>query len=72
MNKIKGFIFNLIRKLFWSDYDPNEEFVCGYCGKEMYHRFIFCSQACEKALYVEESSAVLNITENISYTGDVF
>ena len=47
INKIKKWGFDLIRKNFWGDYDVNEEFSCGYCGKEMYHRYIFCSQTCE-------------------------
>lgn len=46
MNKVKRFIFNLIRKYFWKDYDPNEEFNCGWCGREMYHRYLYCSQVC--------------------------
>jgi len=44
MNKIKKIIFNLIRRFFWNDYDPNEEFSCGCCGKEMFYRHLFCSQ----------------------------
>ncbi len=46
MNKIRRFIFNWIRKTFWKDYDPNEDFNCGYCGKEMLRRYLFCSTKC--------------------------
>jgi len=56
MNKIRKMFFGFLRKLFWADYDPNEEFSCGYCGKEMYGRYIFCSQLCEDKCFVEDGS----------------
>ena len=46
INNIRKTIFDFIRKNFWSDYDPNEDFNCGYCGKEMLRRFLFCSKEC--------------------------
>ena len=47
MNKIRKLLFDFVRKTFWKDYDPNEEFSCGGCGKEMYKRYLYCSQSCE-------------------------
>ena len=55
INKIRLVVFNFIRKHFWDDYDPNEEFSCGYCDKEMYRRYLFCSQKCTD-LFEEETS----------------
>jgi hypothetical protein len=49
MNFIRRTIFNFIRRIFWSDYDRNEDFSCGYCGKEMLRRFLYCSQKCTDA-----------------------
>lgn len=47
MNKIKKFIFDLTRRVFWKDYDANEDFNCMWCGKEMFHRYLYCSQECD-------------------------
>ena len=47
-NKFKSFIFDLIRYLFWKDYDVNEDFRCSNCGKEFYKRQIYCSVKCSK------------------------
>ena len=46
MNKLRKFIFNLIRKYTWSDYDANERFGCMQCGKQMLNRYLFCSTKC--------------------------
>lgn len=43
---IREFVFNLIRRLTWKDYDANEEFCCGNCGKPMYKRYLYCSNEC--------------------------
>jgi len=46
MNRIRFFVFNLIRRIFWKSYNPNEDFTCCCCQKELYHRYLFCSSAC--------------------------
>ena len=46
MNKLKAYVFDLVRRLFWDDYDPNEDFNCCYCGKPVFHRYLFCSIKC--------------------------
>ena len=53
MEKIKKFVFNVIRYFFWSDYDPNEDFSCGFCGKAVYHRYLFCSRECQEKFEAE-------------------
>lgn len=45
-NKIRKFVFDYIRKYFWKDYDPNEDFTCGVCGKQMLNRYLCCSNKC--------------------------
>jgi len=55
MNRVRKMVFSFLRKSFWADYDPNETFSCGYCGKEMYKRYLFCSQACEDKCYGENT-----------------
>ncbi|RKY28445.1 MAG: hypothetical protein DRP83_00665 [Planctomycetota bacterium] len=32
------------------DANPNEDFVCGWCGKDLPGRFMFCRAHCEDAL----------------------
>ena len=29
-----------------SDYNPNEDYLCFYCGKEVHERILYCSEAC--------------------------
>jgi len=60
MNKIRKLFFDYIRKLFWKTYCPDEEFACGNCDKEMYRRFIFCSQKCENEFYDSREDELIN------------
>ena len=46
--------YNLIRALFWTDYDPNEDFVCINCSKPVFKRVLFCSYKCENDFKMEE------------------
>ena len=46
--RLMDFFFDLIRREFWKDYDPNEEFYCCHCCKPVFKRYIFCSDKCEK------------------------
>ena len=40
----------LIRTILMeAEYEPNEEFICGYCGCEVEGRYLYCSQACTDA-----------------------
>ena len=48
---MKQFIYNLIRKLFWKSYDPNEDFVCMNCGKPVFRRYLFCCAKCHDEFY---------------------
>ena len=43
---LKYKFYDFIRWLFWSDYDKNEDFICGYCGKPVFRRYIYCSKWC--------------------------
>lgn len=45
-NNVRRYIFNAARRLFWKNYDPNEDFTCVNCGKEMFGRTLFCSEKC--------------------------
>ncbi len=47
-NRLKRKFYNFIRKMFWKSYDPNEDFSCGNCGKEMLRRFLYCSVECSE------------------------
>ena len=47
MNRLRKMVFGFIRKYFWSDYNPNEDFGCMYCGKQMLRRYLYCSQRCQ-------------------------
>jgi predicted nucleic acid-binding Zn ribbon protein len=33
-----------------TDYDPNEDHICGGCGKPLRGRFLFCNSVCEELL----------------------
>jgi len=37
-----------------TDYDPNEDHICGFCGKDLGGRFLFCNKECEDKLFSEE------------------
>lgn len=55
---VSDFVFTLIRRLFWSDFNTNEDFYCMQCGKPVYRRLLFCSVDCsngfEKEIMGEE------------------
>lgn len=38
--------YDLIRPLFVRDWDRNEDFVCGHCGRPVLRRYLFCSIEC--------------------------
>lgn len=48
MNKIRKYVFDFMRWFWWDDYDPDEEFSCGHCGKQVLRRILFCSEHCSK------------------------
>jgi hypothetical protein len=38
--------YGWVRRTFWKDFDPNEDFTCTQCGKPVYRRILFCSDKC--------------------------
>lgn len=63
MNKLRRIFFNLLRSLFWIDYNPNEDFTCMNCGKEMYHRYLCCSPKCTEEQ--EKMDLIAELTKNL-------
>ena len=50
---LKFMFFTLIRPLFVNHVDPNEDFLCCWCGKPVLIRELYCSEKCSK--YAEEN-----------------
>lgn len=48
--RIIAWVFSLLRPLFVSDIDPNEDFVCGECARPVLRRYLYCSAACANHL----------------------
>jgi len=48
INNIRRVVFNLVRKALWRDYNINEDFDCEYCSKQMFNRYLYCSNRCEE------------------------
>ena len=46
INGVRKLIFNIIRRLCWSDYNANEDFGCMQCGKQILNRYLYCSNKC--------------------------
>lgn len=45
--KLLEIFYKIIRPLFVSDIDPNEDYNCGTCNKPVLKRYLFCSHKCE-------------------------
>lgn len=43
---VRARFYDLIRRIFWRDYDSNEDFTCTECGKPVFRRTLFCSDRC--------------------------
>jgi len=41
-------VYDAVRPFVVRDLDPNEDFVCGHCGKPVLTRTLFCSTACAR------------------------
>ena len=50
----KRFLFKLIRPLFVTNIDPNEEFECVICGEPVLKRKLVCSNLCLILLLEDE------------------
>jgi hypothetical protein len=37
-----------LRSFFYKLQDPNEEYICGFCGKETRPRVLYCSIECSE------------------------
>ena len=44
-----NFIYDMVRKIYWGDYGPNEDFFCMQCNKPVFRRILFCCLECEKS-----------------------
>lgn len=55
MNWFKKYLYGLIRPLFVKDIDPNENFKCGFCGKPVLKRILYCSSICSDLDIIEET-----------------
>lgn len=73
--KVLAKLYSIIRPLFVINIDPNEDFSCGWCGKPVLRRIVFCSSKCEKEdfedakwldapLTEKEKRAIENVDEN--------
>ena len=51
---ILNMLYDIIRRMFWKDYDSNENFICACCGKPLYERLIFCSKKCSDKYLKEQ------------------
>lgn len=40
--------YDLIRPLFVRNWDRNEDFVCGHCGRPVLRRYLYCSSECSE------------------------
>lgn len=48
MRKFRTWFYNLIRPLFVGNIDPNEDFICGNCGRAVLYRQLFCDEVCDR------------------------
>jgi hypothetical protein len=46
--KARTLAYALVRPLLVGDIDPNEDFRCGHCGRDVLRRVLFCSLDCAK------------------------
>jgi len=46
LSDINRYIGERIRSKIVHDLDPNEDFNCGFCGKELFTRILYCSKEC--------------------------
>lgn len=46
MRRLQAWFYWLIRPIFVTDIDPNEDFSCGLCGNPVLRRVLFCSSRC--------------------------
>jgi hypothetical protein len=44
--KIKYWFYEIVRPIFVSDIDRNEDYNCGYCCKPVLKRILYCSETC--------------------------
>lgn len=50
LSKIKKFVYQVIRSLFVSNIDSNEDFVYVICSKQVLTRVLTCSEKCSTIL----------------------
>ena len=44
--KVVLWLWDLLRATYYRWKDPNEDYICGHCGKKTRPRYLYCSAAC--------------------------
>lgn len=66
-DKLMKAIFDLLRPLFVKDWDRNEDYICGHCGRPVLKRYLFCSRECS-SIFDRSSTNSSRPEENVVLT----